>query len=140
MDMHRVLDQGRGEGLLDYRGLDVSKSSSHLEFLVGLDQCSYRQMPNPCQTVFGDRSIKITNKRYKSKLKMLEVYKEALGQAPLVTVPLTPAASTIFDLKTQAETKDDDQISRLRSALRDLTAKEPEKPAKMPSSPLDDVN
>ncbi len=70
---------------------------------------------------------------------MLEVYKEALGQAPLVTVPSTPAASTIFDLKTQADTKDD-QISRIRLALRDLTEKEPEKPAKMAISPLDDVN
>jgi hypothetical protein len=53
---------------------------------------------------------------------------------------LTPAASTIFDLNTQADTKDDDQISRLRSALRDLTAKEPEKQAKTASSPLNDVN
>ncbi len=32
----------------------------------------------PCKTVFGDRSIKITNKRYKSKVRMLEVYREAL--------------------------------------------------------------
>ena len=47
-----------------------------MEYLVGLDVCSYRMMP--CKTIFGDRSIKITNKRYKSKLKMLEVYKEAV--------------------------------------------------------------
>jgi pheromone shutdown protein TraB len=80
MDVHRLLDKGSPEALLEYKGVDFSKSSSHLEFLVGLDQCSYRNMPSPCQTVFGDRSIKITNKRYKSKVKMLEVYKEALLQ------------------------------------------------------------
>ena len=78
MDIHRILDTGKAQDLLAYRGLDLSKSSAHLEFLVSLDQCSYRNMTAPCQTVFGDRSIKITIKRYKSKLKMLEVYKEAL--------------------------------------------------------------
>lgn len=80
MDIHRILDSGKPEGLITYKGLDLAKSSSHVEFLVGLDQCSYRNMPAPCKTIFGDRSIKITNKRYKSKLKMLEVYKEALMQ------------------------------------------------------------
>lgn len=78
MDVHRVLNTGNPSALLAYKGMDLSKSSSHLEFLVGLDQCSYRNMPALCQTVFGDRSIKITNKRYKSKVSMLEVYKEAL--------------------------------------------------------------
>ena len=73
-DVHRILDSGKTDTLFDYKGLDLSKSSSHLEFLIGLDVCSYRMMP--CKTVFGDRSIKITNKRYKSKVKMLEVYKE----------------------------------------------------------------
>lgn len=79
MDVQRIFDSGKPHDLLAYKGLDLSKSSSHIEFLVGLDQCSYRNLPHPCQTVFGDRSIKITNKRYKSKLKMLEVYKEALA-------------------------------------------------------------
>lgn len=62
---------------MDYKGIAIDKSATHLEFLVGLDVCSYRMMP--CKTVFGDRSIKITNKRYKSKVKMLEVYKEAVN-------------------------------------------------------------
>lgn len=62
---------------MDYKGISIDKSATHLEFLVGLDVCSYRMMP--CKTVFGDRSIKITNKRYKSKVKMLEVYKEAVN-------------------------------------------------------------
>jgi len=105
IDLHRVLDQGRGEGILAYKGIDASKTASHLEFLVGLDQCSYRNMPAPCQTVFGDRSIKITNKRYKSKLKMLEVYREALEQAPSAS-PATSGGSTIFDIESSA--KDDD--------------------------------
>ena len=62
---------------MDYKGIAIDKSATQLEFLVGLDVCSYRMMP--CKTVFGDRSIKITNKRYKSKVKMLEVYKEAVN-------------------------------------------------------------
>jgi hypothetical protein len=71
-------------------------------------------MPNPCQTVFGDRSIKITNKRYKSKLKMLDVYKDAIDQyqGEVLTVggasgasasqekTKRPSSSTIFDLKS----------------------------------------
>jgi len=31
----------------------------------------------PCKTILGDRSIVITEKRYKSKLNMMDVYKEA---------------------------------------------------------------
>jgi pheromone shutdown protein TraB len=75
-DVHKILDSGKVEKLMDYKGLEMAKSSAHLEYLVGLDVCSYRMMP--CKTVFGDRSIKITNKRYRSKVKMLEVYKEQL--------------------------------------------------------------
>ena len=37
MDVHRLLDKGSPEALLEYKGVDFSKSSSHLEFLVGLD-------------------------------------------------------------------------------------------------------
>ena len=75
-DVHKILEMDDPEKLLEYKGLDVSKVSSHIEYLVGLDVCSYRMMP--CKTIFGDRSIKITNKRYKSKVKMLDVYKEAI--------------------------------------------------------------
>lgn len=78
-DVHKILDTGKVEQLMDYKGLEMGKSSAHLEYLVGLDVCSYRMMP--CKTVFGDRSIKITNKRYRSKVKMLEVYKEQLQLA-----------------------------------------------------------
>ena len=73
------MDSGKVSDLLEYKGLEMAKSSAHLEYLVGLDVCSYRMMP--CKTVFGDRSIKITNKRYRSKVKMLEVYKEQLELA-----------------------------------------------------------
>jgi len=78
-DVHKILDSGKVGDLLEYKGLEMAKSSAHLEYLVGLDVCSYRMMP--CKTVFGDRSIKITNKRYRSKVKMLEVYKEQLELA-----------------------------------------------------------
>lgn len=146
MDVHRLLDVGKGEGLADYKGLDLSKSTSHIEFLVGLDQCSYRSMPNPCQTVFGDRSIKITNKRYKSKLKMLDVYKDAIDQyqGEVVTVAgggsssksaeAKKPSSTIFDLKSDPTSVDkpeegsggdsstSDQIVKLRQALKELSA------------------
>ena len=37
MDVHRILDTGKAHDILQYKGLDVSKSSSHIEFLVGLD-------------------------------------------------------------------------------------------------------
>ena len=126
-DVHKILDSGKVADLLDYKGLEMAKSSAHLEYLVGLDVCSYRMMP--CKTVFGDRSIKITNKRYRSKVKMLEVYKE---QLELATQTLDDQQSTskkssnIFDLDstTQDSTtnSDPDQISRLRSALKDLQA------------------
>ena len=57
----------------------------------------------PCKTVFGDRSIKITNKRYKSKVKMLEVYKQALEEFDTsagtdITSDNQKSRSTIFDL------------------------------------------
>jgi hypothetical protein len=74
-DIHKILDTGKPEKLLDYKNLEMEKAG--LEYLIGMDVCSYRMMP--CKTVFGDRSIKITNKRYKSKVKMLEMYKEAVA-------------------------------------------------------------
>ena len=72
-DIHKILDKGKPEQLLGFSQLDIDKSN--LEMLVGMDVCQYRMMP--CNTVLGDRSIIITNKRYKSKVHMLDVYKEA---------------------------------------------------------------
>ncbi|TNV80913.1 hypothetical protein FGO68_gene11472 [Halteria grandinella] len=129
MDVHRILDTGKALDLKGYKGLDLSKSSSHVEFLVGLDQCSYRNMPAPCQTVFGDRSIKITNKRYKSKLKMLEVYKETLNQQEKAAGGDKESKKnpSIFDLdSTQSDQNESvqkdvtEQILKLRSAMRDI--------------------
>jgi hypothetical protein len=45
-----------------------------MEYLIGIDYCSYRM---PCKTVLGDRSYQLTKKRYESKVQMLDVYKEA---------------------------------------------------------------
>lgn len=66
--------------------------------LVGMDVCQYRMMP--CSTVLGDRSIIITNKRYKSKVQMLDVYKEAAAQKKTSKQPKSKAEdkSTIFEL------------------------------------------
>ena len=75
-DIHKILDSESPQRLMEYKGLDISKASAHLEYLIGMDVCSYPMMP--CKTIFGDRSIKITNKRYRSKVKMLEVYKETI--------------------------------------------------------------
>jgi hypothetical protein len=41
---------------------------------MAFDYCSYRL---PCKTVMGDRSYKLTRKRFESKKAMLDVYKEA---------------------------------------------------------------
>lgn len=73
--IHKVLDKGDIDKLLEYKNLDFN--TSHLEMLVGMDICQYRMMP--CNTILGDRSIVITEKRYKSKLNMLDVYKETLS-------------------------------------------------------------
>lgn len=52
-DIHKILDGGKPEKLLEYEGLDLSKAN--LEYLIGMDVCSYRMMP--CKAIFGDRSI-----------------------------------------------------------------------------------
>lgn len=74
-DVHKILDTDKPEKLIEFESIDLDKAG--LEYLIGLDVCSYRMMP--CKTIFGDRSIRITNKRYKSKVKMLEMYKEAIA-------------------------------------------------------------
>lgn len=80
-DIHKILDTDKPETLLAYPNLDLEKAN--LEYLIGMDVCSYRMMP--CKTIFGDRSIQITNKRYKSKVQMLEVYKDTILQQELAT-------------------------------------------------------
>lgn len=42
-----------------------------------MDICSYRM---PCKTILGDRSFIITQKRFNSKVKMLDVYKEVVKE------------------------------------------------------------
>ncbi len=101
-DIHKLLEGDKPERLLDYKALDLEKASTHIEYLVGLDICSYRMMP--CKTIFGDRSIKITNKRYKSKVRMLDVYKEALD---LKTESQTAADTSIFDINSQGEAQNE---------------------------------
>lgn len=70
-NIHNILDK-KPEMLLEYE--DISVDDSSLEYLIGFDFCSYRI---PCKTIMGDRSYKLTRKRFESKKAMLNVYKEA---------------------------------------------------------------
>ena len=60
--MHKIMDK-RPEKLKEYTDIDILDSS--MEYLMGIDYCSYRM---PCKTIMGDRSYKISKKRYESKL------------------------------------------------------------------------
>ena len=76
-----------------------------MEYLVAIDICSYRI---PCKTILGDRSYKITKKRYEGKKQMLDVYKEALElrksqPSKLESTISKGTASTIFDLDASAQ-------------------------------------
>jgi len=50
------------EKLKAYDQIDIE--DSNMEYLVAIDICSYRI---PCKTILGDRSYKITKKRYEGK-------------------------------------------------------------------------
>jgi len=71
--LYKLLDREDFDEIADGKMLDIDQS--YLEMTTGMDMCQYRMMP--CKTILGDRSIVITEKRYKSKLNMMEVYKEA---------------------------------------------------------------
>lgn len=60
------------EKLVEYEEISVDDSS--LEYLLAFDYCSYRL---PCKTIMGDRSYKLTRKRFEGKKAMINVYKEA---------------------------------------------------------------
>jgi len=70
--VHNILDK-KPELLSEYE--EISVLDSNMEYLIGLDYCSYRM---PCKTILGDRSYKLTQKRFQSKREMLDVYKEAM--------------------------------------------------------------
>ena len=74
--LYKLLDREDFDEIADGKMLDIDQS--YLEMTTGMDMCQYRMMP--CKTILGDRSIVITEKRYKSKLNMMEVYKEAASQ------------------------------------------------------------
>jgi hypothetical protein len=60
--VHRVVDKDP-EKLLKLEHLDIY--NSNIEYLIGFDFCSYRM---PCKPVMGDRSYKVTKRRYESKI------------------------------------------------------------------------
>lgn len=70
--IHELLDKDP-EKLKKFSEIDLE--DSNMEYLVGIDYCAYRL---PCKMVLGDRSYFTTKKRYEGKVKMLDVYKEAL--------------------------------------------------------------
>lgn len=94
--MHKILNKDPSKLLL-LEELGIENSS--LEYLVAIDYCSYRM---PCKTVLGDRSYKLTKKRFQSKQAMLEVYKEAAslkdGQKNTESKP----SKSIFDIEEEA--------------------------------------
>ena len=60
--IHKLLDKDPEE-LKNFKEIDVE--DSNLEYLVGIDYCSYRM---PCKMVLGDRSYFTTKKRYEGKV------------------------------------------------------------------------
>jgi hypothetical protein len=71
--VHKIIDKDT-KRLKEYDQIDIN--DSNMEYLIGIDFCTYRL---PCTTIYGDRSYKITRKRYESKVQMLDVYKEAVA-------------------------------------------------------------
>lgn len=45
-----------------------------LEYLIGIDLCSYRM--SSCRSVLGDRDYKITKKKLRSKIKLLDILED----------------------------------------------------------------
>lgn len=60
--VHKILDK-KPEKLKEYDQIDIF--DSNMEYLIGIDYCTYRM---PCTTVMGDRSYKLTRKRFDSKV------------------------------------------------------------------------
>jgi len=71
--MYDALDKDPDE-LKNLKTIDIE--DSNLEYLIGVDQCTFR---STCKTKMGDRSYKISKKRYESKIQMLDVYREAMA-------------------------------------------------------------
>ena len=115
-EIHTALDK-KPEKLSEMAGIEIEDSS--LEYLIGLDYCSYRL---PCKMVLGDRSYQLTRKRFESKKSMLEVYKEAKELAAKQTSASPPKAtssapstraSTIFDLDSNQQASNDDYFNKV---------------------------
>lgn len=70
--IHKLLDK---EPALLRKFDEIDLEDSNMEYLIGLDYCSFRL---PCKMILGDRSYFTTKKRYEGKVKMLDVYKKSL--------------------------------------------------------------
>mmetsp|Transcript_34986 Transcript_34986/g.26113 ORF Transcript_34986/g.26113 Transcript_34986/m.26113 type:complete len:266 (+) Transcript_34986:252-1049(+) len=114
-DIHKILDKEEAEmELLRYGGLDVTEGN--IEYLVGMDVCSYRL---PCKTVFGDRNFSITKKRFNSKLAMLQVYRDLLQTKAGSGGARPKSSGSIFDFEEGSSLEKDEQLSRLKKLIRD---------------------
>jgi hypothetical protein len=124
--VHNILDK-KPEKLVEYE--DISVEDSNLEYLIGLDYCTYRI---PCTTVMGDRSYKLTRKRFESKKAMLDVYKEAqqlATQKKSVSDGRKENAKTIFDLGVK-EVRDntvglENSVRKLQTAIQKVKQADP---------------
>jgi hypothetical protein len=105
IEVHKILD----EDPLKLKSFSqIELEDSNLEYLVGIDYCSYRM---PCKTILGDRSYLLTKKRYESKVQMLNVFKEA------ATIGKKDSKSTIFDFDRQ-EVGLESQVKQLKEAIK----------------------
>ena len=107
--MHNILDK-KPELLSEYE--EISVEDSNMEYLIGLDYCSYRM---PCKTILGDRSYKLTKKRFQSKREMLDVYKEAVELKKNKVG--TPANSALRKNSTNGTIFDFEEGEQITSAL-----------------------
>ena len=76
--VHRLLSQKNPRRLLKFED-QIAINQGNFEYLVGLDTCSYRLT---CRTVLGDRNLSTTQKRFQSKVGLVQLYKDQSASEP----------------------------------------------------------
>ena len=100
--VHKLLSQKKPQRLLKFED-QIAVNQGNFEFMVGLDQCSYRM---PCKTVLGDRNLSITQKRFQAKAHLLELYKEQMMEEEAgKEEPATNSASKLDKTTARASTE-----------------------------------
>jgi hypothetical protein len=86
-----------------------------MEYLVGLDYCSFRL---PCKMILGDRSYFTTKKRYEGKVKMLDVYKKSLDLKQSKNSTKSTGKKNIFDIEQKQRSLGlEGAVSQLQAAI-----------------------